>query len=215
MIDYTILLSLILDALNFVEDSYYVTAYQNVYAIRNALQSRGVWQGEIFYRYGERVFCYEFYHGMKVILHHRLRANPQLLGGAILQAEVNKMQVPELLDHFGLEQLNGEYAPDFLIHTPGNADYHPCVMEIKAHPNVTINEIFLDLQKLNQFIERYHYHYGFFIAVNSDEDQFSLKLIELGDRINELNCRDRITIISKANRNSEPYIINLGTNEQP
>lgn len=201
---------MILNALGSVHQSYYQTTYQNIQAFRNALQYRiGRIVEDDFHRFGERVFCYEFYHQLRILIDNAKLVNQNFLNGAILQGEVEKMQIIELIEILGLHPLDGEYTPDFLMHSPGNADSHPFVIEVKCEHDITKGKILDDLNKINQFITRYNYQRGVFITTNSQPDYIAEKIDELTGRIQELDGRDRIKVICKLNQNAEPQIWQL------
>ncbi|MBL7769299.1 MAG: hypothetical protein JNK20_10005 [Flavipsychrobacter sp.] len=201
---------MILTALGSVHESYYQTTYQNIHAFRNALQHR---RGRIvegnFYRYGERVFCYELYHQLRILIDNAKQTNQNFLNGAILQGEVEKMQIIELIETLGLHPMDGEYAPDFLMHTPGNAVSHPFVIEVKCEHDITGAKIFADLKKINQFITQYNYQRGVFITTNAQPNYIADKILELNDNILRLDGRDRIKVVCKLNQNEEPQIWQL------
>jgi hypothetical protein len=122
------------EALNNVDEKYYRTTYLNIKNIKDALIGRGGWEKENFIRYGERVFCYEFYHQMRIQMDSLAKKGNSLFKDVLLQGEVSKLDLMELVQLFGLEQLGGDYEPDFLLHSPGDAGRHLCVVEVNASP---------------------------------------------------------------------------------
>jgi hypothetical protein len=200
---------LFLETLSWVDQSYYATTYENMEAIHVALQGRGQIVNGNFERYGERIFCYEFYHRLSIKMYLERKTNGNFLQGAKLQGEVRKMQVAELIDALGLEQLDGEYTPDFLVHTPGNADYHACVIEVKCEPNLSSGKMLTDIKKINQFVTRYNYQLGIFLAVNITPDELQNRYNEISEEVAVLEGRDRIRIVCKASQNSGHHVWQL------
>lgn len=202
--------NLVTYALSEVDNSYYLTTYYNIQNFRNALQYRaGRIRGNDFDRYGERVFCYEFYHQLRKLIDSERNENPEFLQGALLQGEVEKMQILQLIERFGLYRLSGEYAPDFLMHTPGNANHHPFVIEVKCENDVNPNKVLLDLRKLNEFVTRYNYQRAIFLTVNTESVYIENLLQGLNNRILELEGRNRIKVICKTNQETEHRIWQL------
>lgn len=202
--------SFIIKALSNVEDSYFRTTYQDIENFSGALRNRrGRLIDNNFERYGERVFCYEFYHQMRILIDNERAENPNFLGESKLQAEVEKMQIIELAQRLGLQQLNSEYAPDFLMHTPGNANLHPFVIEVKCEPNISWEKVFNDLNKLDQFVTQYNYQRGIFLSIHT-QDEYIGNILDMHYReIETLNGRNRIKVINKSNEFSNPIIWQL------
>jgi len=195
--------------LSLIDDSYYRTTYENLHDIRMALGHRGRFEENKFIRYGERIFCYEFYAILRGLIWKEKQVNSKFLEGIQLQGEVRKFQVLDLIQHFGLNPLDGEYVPDFIVHSPGSADRQFCVIEVKADPDVSHDDIFHDLDKLDQFITRFNYEHGMFLAVNISPQVIEEKLQILRPRIQHLHGRERILIICKSNRASDLINITL------
>jgi hypothetical protein len=203
MNDLDYFLTLINRALVNVNQSYYHTTYTNVVAFRAALQHRlGMFNGEDFERNGERVFCYEFYHQLSMQIYRTRRRNAGFLAGTILQGEVEKMHIIQLIDALGLENMDGEYCPDFLMHSPGNAASHPYVIEVKCEHDISQRKVLNDLKKLNQFIIHYRYERGLFISINSDDDRLADILNNLAGEIETLEGRGQIKVINKRSQES-------------
>ncbi|MFC7772481.1 hypothetical protein [Flavobacterium sp. GCM10027622] len=200
----------VIKSLERVEDSYYKTTYHNIQTFRDAFAYRlGRINNNNFERYGERVFCYEFYHQLRVLIDEVRQDNPTFLEGTKLQAEVHKMQIIELNQKLGLNPLSGEFAPDLLMHSPGNANSHPFAIEVKCEHNISGEKIFKDLEKLNEFVTRYNYQRALFIAINVDNNLIQSRIDELQDRINQLEGKNNIKIISKENQQAQHHIWQL------
>lgn len=201
---------LVIQALSNVDDSYYSTTYRNIDAFRGAFGHRlGEHTENDFHKYGERVFCYEFYHQLRLLIDdERNNRNAEFLNGASLQGEVAKMQIAELANFLGVEQLDAEYIPDFLMHSPGNANFHPFVMEVKANDRITWKSVRNDLVKLNQFIDRYRYARGIFILINAQPHYLNDLLHEHWHRFTALRWHRKIRIISKRGQHEQPELLN-------
>ncbi|MRX41326.1 hypothetical protein GJU43_18720 [Flavobacterium sp. LC2016-23] len=202
--------NLIIIALSNVNQSYYQTTYNNIQNFRRALEYRnGRFFNNDFERFGERVFCYEFYHQLRILIDNERINNPLFLDGALLQAEVEKMQIIELVERFGLRILRGRMSPDFLMHTPGNANFHPYVIEVKCEHELSSRKLLFDLEKIDQFITRYNYQRGIFLAINVNNELIQTRIDEIQERINELEGRNRIKIISKTTQLAEHRVWQL------
>jgi hypothetical protein len=213
--EYVYLKKMLATALASVDQVYYRTSFENLNAISQAIRLTGRFGNDVegdddtFYRYGERVFCYELYHALRCIYKESTASEMELIKGAVFQGEVNKIQVLELIQHFGLEELNGEYAPDFLLHTPGTSEHHSCVIEVKCNPALSRGQLLMDLQKINEFITKYRYRFGFFIATNVSQERV-LELIEpLTEKLGELQGRKQIQIFIKESQTSDLSILNV------
>jgi len=208
---------LVVNALGDVDQSYYETVIRNLHAFMNAAEISqnfktrlGVFRNGNFHRYCERVFCYEFYHQLRLqVDSERSNNNRNFLAGAVLQAEVEKMNILRLIEKFGLKALSGEYTPDLLMHSPGNADRHPFVLEVKCDDRLSASKIFNDLLKLSEFITKFRYQRGLFIAINADQYHIQGSLKDLNKDIEKLEGRDRIKVISKQHQNAIPKIWQL------
>jgi hypothetical protein len=206
---------LVIDALARVHQSYYSTVYNNVESFKAALYGRqGKFVDDDFERYGERVFCYEFYHQLRLLIdaerkEDERKGNPHLLSGTQLQGEVEKWQILGLLERFGLERLSKEFVPDFLMHSPGNVTSHPFVIEVKCINNLTANAMLYDLEKINEFLSSYNYQRGLFISINSDYGYLKDIIGSITHKIGRLTARDRIKVICKHDQNAKHNIYQL------
>ena len=161
-----------LEALHRIQPHYFETVYKSMDAIDVALgpyrhERRAV---SSISRNGERIFCYELYHHLRILIDIEREQNYGFLPGAFLQAEVYKLQVLDLIERFGLEQLSRNFIPDFLVHTPGNADLHAFVVEVKVNRRLSVHSLSEDLNKLQEFITRYKYKRGIFLSVLTEWD---------------------------------------------
>ncbi|NEW03270.1 hypothetical protein GYH73_021195 [Bacillus megaterium] len=117
----------------------------------------------------ERVFCYELYHQLRKIMEQN-----KLNEKVILQAELRKAQVgSEIEQLFKVQSTDGVYYPDFLIHEPHTFDNQDLIIEVKANPKLTVEDMKRDILKIDQFINRYEYKKGIFLAINIKEDRLN------------------------------------------
>jgi len=128
-------------------------------------------------RYGERVFCYELYHQIRILMEAYYAKNPPRSGSSIicLQAELKKEQIGNVVEHFPeIQSLEKEYIPDFLLHSPGNFDHQKLILEVKSDPRVSFSDIKDDLSKIQEFITRYRYRRGILLIINSPSERIKL-----------------------------------------
>ena len=109
----------------------------------------------------ERVFCYELYHQMRLVLGNNLNTP------ASLHAEIDKRGHHDFL-------LAHRTNPDFIVHVPGTHINNTIVVEVKG--KMVTKGIKKDLRTLLQFVETYHYQLGLFILYNHSLEQFSRRM---------------------------------------
>lgn len=109
--------------------------------------------------YGERVFAYELYHQL------RIRYN----GPGLINAEFVKS-----MQHV-IPYLNIQYVPDIVVHDPDNLEGNLLACEIKANPEVTLDALLNDLNKIefytrpNNFVQPgLGFQYGILLVVNGE-----------------------------------------------
>lgn len=148
------------------------------------------------FTYGERAFCYELYHQLRDALP---KCSTDVIT-PILYGELKKETLWKMTkEHFGVKQLNKEYIPDFLLHSPGNFDNQEVVMEVKTSPKLQPIHIIADILKLDEFITVYHYDMGIFLAVNVSMDNLKAKIRKYTNRLQHIAATSKIHIISAEN----------------
>jgi hypothetical protein len=193
--DIAIFLNLFHEALNRVEGSYYQTNSGSLFLNTNM--------------YYERVFCYELYHQVRLLMDELRAKDPATLSSIQFQGELRKEPInSSIAAQAGLSPLSKKYVPDFLLHSPGSMDYHGLIIEVKSNPNICFAPIQKDLVKIQEFITRYKYQMGIFLIINNSMDRMH-KLITKPKsqewiRAN-LRGKSRILFISKENRGSEIF----------
>jgi hypothetical protein len=174
--------------------------------LRGAFPRRSRFRDDDFIKFSERVFCYELYHQLRKKFDEEKMANAQFFGNAKIQGELQKNQIAELLRHFGLRRLTRDFIPDILVHTPGNVEYHPFIIEVKCMPDVSEGEIWYDIDKINQFITKFRYLRGVFLSVNTQVEYLNEIIRRLSARIERLDGCESIRVVCKPSQNTNPTI---------
>ncbi len=121
---------------------------------------------EVIYR--ERVYCYELYHQLRMLLDEDEDLRSYSLGG-----EVDKRGHP-IIRH---------YVPDFVLHKPGAMD-NLVVMEVKPI-HASVAELRKDIKKLKYFVKpEVGYLYGIQLVYGSNDtaiDRFREEIAETND----------------------------------
>ncbi len=200
------------ECLQEINSSYYETVYESLENFRYVLSRRGIFTDDgDFIRYGERIFCYELYHQLRMKLDEEIKEKPDFLQGAVLQGELKKCHIDGLAKHLNLVDLNAEYTPDFIIHTPSSDFYHAYIIEVKClwderNENISITNVWEDLDKINQFISRFNYKRGIFLAINTNPDYLKHILERLSEgyeisneikKLKDLDEIEKVNIICK------------------
>ncbi len=135
-------------------------------------------------RYGERVFCYELYHQVRTLMDCHTKICPETFKELRLQSELKKEHIDEIVaKYFSVKDLDSEYIPDFLLHTPKNFDRQGLIIEVKTNPKLTFSGMKDDLLKIQQFISSYSFDSGIFLTINTNPKKIS-------NIINEKDSKD-------------------------
>lgn len=177
--DLTLFFNLFIQALDSVDPAYFSTQYNFARGIvedmvpnqRNAIRRKIV--GNAVVQTGERIFCYELYHQLRLLMPQ----HPQVFQNVCLQGELQKIQIVKLMERYGLTRLSSNFIPDFLLHSPATAEFHPYVIEVKADRFLTAHQVRNDISKLAEFITRYNYQRAIFLATIIDRDELFDHLI--------------------------------------
>lgn len=202
-------------AINNVEDIYYgnqawIDSMLNYH--ENKIKSQDDRRELIPYlsRHQERVFCYELYHQFRKIMEQKQN---ELNEEWILQGEPRKGPVgSEIEEYCQVKSIDKVYYPDFLVHEP-YAMNNGLIIEVKANPSITIEDMKKDILKIDQFISRYEYQKGVFLAINITKDRLKelLKDPRLLKPLKELvTCKYEILLMFKESAEKEIISINLG-----
>lgn len=164
MFDHLLFINFIEIALQEINEEYYTTEFNSFYGYRRRLRNFGIFRGERFIRHNERGFAYELYFQLRTLIQEQ-RQNEPFFPDYFLQGEIKKMDIEQVVNHFGYRRLGGHFIPDMLFHVPSQ-DANGFVIEIKAQPELRDVEILYDLDKLSRFLLRFNYQRAIFIAVN-------------------------------------------------
>ena len=140
----------------------------------------------------ERVFCYELYHQLRLIL-----GNSNML---TLNGEIDKRGHQD----FKTEDRKN---PDFVFHIPGQHKGNTIVFEVKG--NLITDGIIKDFETIHTFVSSYQYQAGVFLLYNYT---LSDLLKELGDNLKKfINSKyaSQIYIITLPEAQKVEQVINL------
>jgi hypothetical protein len=131
----------------------------------------------------------------------------------ILQAELRKPQVSSEIEQlFGIQSTDGVYYPDFLIHEPETFDNQDLIIEVKANPGLTFEDMKKDILKIDQFINRYQYKKGIFLAININEDRRNQLITNthlLKCLKEQTTCKNEILLMFRESAKKPTISINL------
>lgn len=127
---------------------------QKFYLVKTIYESDGIPR--------ERVFCYELYHQLRLVLSDCYQYD--------LHGELDKR------GHLLISQEN-QKIPDFLIHIPGKMNNNQVIIEIKNQ--ISSSEIFEDLNKIISFIRDVDYNYGILLIYNHTYSETLNSLIKI------------------------------------
>jgi hypothetical protein len=166
---------------------------------------------------GERVFAYELYHWLRIIVGDEMGINAEI--HKVFKDEKklpDAMSIsPLLFTNLGQEILNlinltqNRFAPDLVIHHHNQQDYdwskQKAVIEIKTNrvgnigDQASNKETLETILKLNHFLQYINFQYGIFISVNSDFELFREQLRYLL-RLDKMNLYESLEIQNRFNR---------------
>jgi len=192
-------------ALTLVHNDYYGLHWRNESMLNAVLGQAETEQRQVLQkyldRYGERVFCYELYHQIRTLMDDHSRNHPDTFRNLNLQSELKKDYIGQIVKEFyGVQALDSEYIPDFLLHTPGNFENQHLIIEVKSNPKLTFSGMTDDLLKIQQFINRYQYERGTFLTININPNKISRILLEQESKDwfrQHINTPERIHIMCK------------------
>jgi len=132
----------------------------------------------------------------------------------ILQAELRKAQVSdEITQLFGVNSTtDGVYYPDFLIHEPGTYENQDLIIEVKANPKLSTTDMLNDIKKIDQFINRYNYKKGIFLAINVNKERYNQLMTNnhlLNSLEEQINSKNEILLMFRGSAKESTISINL------
>ncbi|MDP3059033.1 MAG: hypothetical protein Q8N36_06210 [bacterium] len=141
----------------------------------------------------ERVFCYEYYHQMRLI------QKEDKLTEFSIHGEVDKRG-------YRLFDPDARRNPDFIFHIPGSMNNNMVVIEVKGKIGSRYKRsVFKDIQTLSRFTNTQHmYHLGLLIIYNYSLQEFKQRffLEYIKQRVeNECLEIDRIIVLCKKDHN--------------
>ncbi len=141
---------------------------------------------ELIYR--ERVYCYELYHQMRLLLGDDF---PYTLDGE--------------LDKRGHAIISGGKKPDFIIHVPGEMEQNLVVIEVKTVVAVKgdINKLRNDFGKLGMFISEAKYYRAIMLIYGNANGNLPQNIIHEIESIQD----EKIIILLHYKPNKKPKII--------
>ncbi len=145
-------------------------------------------------RYRERVYCYELYHQLRIILGDAYQYN--------LDGELDKKAHPIFMK-YKLEKI-----PDFIVHHRGDMEDNLAIIEVKPIKSVndSITKLNDDLDKIIDFIEIAEYHYGIMLIYSNGMDILNDTIIKtFKDRTEEYH--NKIFLLWHPGPYLEPEII--------
>ncbi|CEI83016.1 hypothetical protein J18TS1_07320 [Oceanobacillus oncorhynchi subsp. incaldanensis] len=199
-------------AINNVEEVYFgnqnwIDSMLNVHNIKSQDKKREKLMPYLS-MHNERVFCYELYHQLRKIMEEN-RLNEKV----ILQAELRKAQVSdEITQLFGVNSTDGVYYPDFLIHEPGTYENQDLIIEVKANPKLSTTDMLNDIKKIDQFINRYNYKKGIFLAINVNKERYNQLMTNdhlLNSLEEQINSKNEILLMFRESAKEPTISINL------
>lgn len=209
-----IFLDLFRTALNNVEAGYYDRTQWKENAKHSSTEP-DLWH-EIPAKYGERAFCYELYHQVRLLMDEYKRTCPQDEPFIRFQAELKKPQIEAAIAYTkGVQALDKEYFPDFLLHAPIPLDFshQQLVIEVKSGPCLSFSDMDSDLMKLHQFITNYGFDRGLFLAVNTPAEHIQGVLTKPEARkwiLDNLPRRSQIIVMAKQKPDQPLFESDLG-----
>lgn len=126
------------------------------------------------YKFGERVFCYEFYHQLRC-----------------LQDEFGRLEISgeAVKSCFQSTDLESNQTPDILIHNFGKHDNNEVIIEVKTNENSFNNGIkkdFITLDKFTQTNSEFNYKIGISLILNCDFKSILLNNKKLANDLKEI-----------------------------
>jgi hypothetical protein len=207
-------IAILLEALEHVAPVYY-SAYLGFEADLPYLHTLDETALEYLKKHHERVFCYELYHQIRVLMD----ANPSAFQGVRFQGELRKIDLgPILPELLGVGPLDREFVPDFLLHGAGDVDHQEVVMEVKCESDLSPFAAKKDLAKIQHFMTQLHYKAGFFLTVNASPQsvhRFCENPAHQEWVSRTLPDRERIYWVWKEHPWTKPYLWPLGPDALP
>lgn len=127
----------------------------------------------------ERVFCYELYHQIRLVL----RNNHKLT----LNGEIDKRGHPDF-------KKKDRKNPDFVFHIPGGHEGNTIILEVKG--NLDVDGITKDFNTMTKFVSSYQYQAGVFLLYNHTLNDLQKELGNKFDKYINSNIADQLFVIT-------------------
>lgn len=124
----------------------------------------------------ERVYCYELYHQLRLIIDEKLYD---------INGEIDKR---------GHKLITEGFNPDILIHKQGNMDNNELVLEVKI--NWDNDGVEKDFNNLNKMTTEYKYKFGAFLFVGGSLSEITQKILKLKNPINFNNSNIHVICVN-------------------
>lgn len=137
----------------------------------------------------ERVFCYEFYHQVRLLMTDDFPIS--------LNGEIDKRGHPDF-------KTKDRKNPDFVFHIPGKHEGNTIVIEVKGRLDYPEREILGDFKTLLTFVKNYNYQSGIFILYNNSYAKLLETHGEALRRLRSIPRAESIYIVSIDSPGKEP-----------
>lgn len=119
-----------------------------------------------YFGHVERVYCYELYHLIRVLMFKHEREHGDL-GNIYLHSEITKTVIDqETAQVLGVFPLSGLQSPDFILHEPQTTDNQIAAVEVKVVPNLSYAQLIRDIEKLTELSTNYGFRATVFLGIN-------------------------------------------------
>jgi len=142
----------------------------------------------------ERVFCYELYHQLRLIIgdSHKLTLN----------GEIDKRGHKD----FKKEDRKN---PDFVFHIPGQHEGNTIILEVKG--NDDFDGIIKDFETMTSFVSTYHYQAGVFLFYNHSLSELMKGLGDKFDKFIYSEYADKLFVITLPEAHKIEQLCSLNT----
>ncbi|QQS40353.1 MAG: hypothetical protein IPM63_13425 [Acidobacteriota bacterium] len=150
--------------------------------------------GEVEQQYyvGERTFCYELYHQLRIRTDEAIRNAPANL---VFHTENTKRVLGrDEAQAMGLAPLRKRRSPDLILHEYGTGDFQIAAVEVKAR-GVYWKPFRNDLVKLTEMIEALNFRVAVFLCINRELTSLRRFIIRNRERFNNISAQ--IVIMAK------------------
>lgn len=139
----------------------------------------------------ERVYCYELYHQMRCLQEQCALQNKFTINGEI--------------DKRGPQEVDEDFNPDFVMHTPKSMKNNGCVVEVKVRNNngnglPSKRGVHKDLKTITCMLHCYNYQCGALIFVDVTEEE-ATPILQAAKIAHLNDISDRVVIFFQSKDN--------------